>query len=143
MQTDLVHIRPARSLAAYLALGVAIALWFALGAIQAHWLVLAVFALPPTLLAWDILKNDSAELVLSDHSLAYGTGTQRTTIPLSQIVIVRLNRRLDFSWRVTLRLKDGQRARIPPPCLPPMPLFEAALRERDIKIDRVLFAFAG
>lgn len=143
MLSPLIHTRPARSTAAVVALAVAIAVWFALGAIQAHWLVLAIFAIPPALLAWDLLKNDTAQFHLSDTDLRFGIGPDQTTLPLAQIEVVRLNRRLDFSWRVTLRLTDGQRARIPPPCLPPMAQLETALAARQIRTESVLFSFVG
>ena len=139
----LTHSRTSRTRGAYIALGSSIALWFALGAIQTHWLILAVFIIPPSLLAWDLMKNDTAHLTLDHSHLRFGLGTDLDRIPLDQIEVVRLNRRLDFSWRVTLRLKDGRKARIPPPCLPPMEEFEPALQARGVKIDRILFAFTG
>ena len=143
MHPPLHHSRSARSKAAYIALGIALVVWFGLGAIQAHPIILAVFILPPALLAWDLLKNDTSTFSLSDTEMTFGIGAAHTAIPLDQIDLVRLNRRLDFSWRITVRLNDGQRVRIPPPCIPPIAPFETALLDRNIKIDRVLFAFAG
>ncbi len=139
----LTHSRSARTPGAYLALGLSLAIWFALGAVNAHWILLAVLVIPPSLVAWDLLKNDTATFALTDTHLSYGIGRETQRVPLDRIDMVRLNRRLDFSWRVTLRLTDGTRLRIPPPCLPPMGAFEAALTARDVRIDRVLFAFAG
>lgn len=143
MTAPLVYTRPARTPGAYLALGLALAVWFGLGAIQAHWILLALFILPVALVAWDLLKNETAHLRLDDQHLSYGFGSDLDRVPLARIELVRLNRRLDFSWRVTLRLTDGTRLRLPPPCVPPMDQFETALQDRGVRIDRILFAFAG
>jgi len=137
------YSRNARTPEAYTALGLALAVWFALGIIQAHWVLLALAVIPPSLAAWDIMKNDAAHLELTDSHLNYGIGTDLDRVPLNRIEVIRLNRRLDFSWRVTMRLTDGTKLRIPPPCVPPMPAFEAALEARNVRIDRILFAFAG
>jgi hypothetical protein len=139
----LIYSRNARTRGAYIALGASIAVWFALGAIHAHWILLALFVIPPSLVAWDIMKNDTAHLELTDSHLNYGIGTDLDRVPLNRIEVIRLNRRLDFSWRVTMRLTDGSKLRIPPPCVPMMAQFEAALEARDVRIDRILFAFAG
>ncbi len=139
----LTHSRSARTRGAYIALGLSILVWFALGAIQAHWILLALFIIPPSLVAWDLMKNDTAHLELTDSHLIYGIGRDLDRVPINRIEVIRLNRRLDFSWRVTMRLTDGTKLRIPPPCVPPMQAFETALETREIRIDRILFAFAG
>lgn len=143
MADRLQFARPARNRASVATLVGAIGLWFALGMIQAHWIVLALFAVPPVLLAWDVLKNDTAWFDLTDTTLSFSTGHDTIRVPLEKIEKVRLNRRLDFSWRVTVFLVDGRKLRLPPPCQPPIPALEAALRARDIKIDHILFSFAG
>ncbi len=137
------YYRSARTRTAYIALGASILLWFALGAVQTHWVILALFIIPPSLVAWDLMKNDTAHFHMDDTHLTYGIGREEDRVAFDQIEILRLNRRLDFSWRVTMRLKDGNRLRLPPPCVPPMDEFERALEERDIAVDRILFAFAG
>ena len=137
------YSRSARTRVAYISLIVSILLWFALGAVQTHWIILALFIIPPSLVAWDLMKNDIAHFHMDDTHMTYGIGREEDRVAFDQIEILRLNRRLDFSWRVTMRLKDGTRLRLPPPCVPPMDDFERALQERQINVDRILFAFAG
>ena len=103
----LTHTRSARTRGAYIALVVSILIWFGLGAVQTHWIILALFIIPPSLVAWDLMKNDTAHLQMNDTHLTYGIGREEDRIAFDQIEIMRLNRRLDFSWRITMRLKDG------------------------------------
>ena len=63
------YSRSARTRTAYIALGASILLWFALGAVQTHWVILALFIIPPSLVAWDLMKNDTAHFHMDDTHL--------------------------------------------------------------------------
>lgn len=143
MSQPLSYSRAARSWTAYSALGLTLAVWLGLCAIEAHPIVLVVAILPLILLAWELLKNDTSRFRLNDSCLTFGVGSVQTTVRLDRIDLVRLNRRLDLSWRVTIVLSDGQRLRVSPQCIPPIQTLDTALQERNIKIDRVLFTLAG
>jgi len=62
-------------------------------------------------------------------------------VPLGRIAEVRLATTLDFSQRATLLLDSGERLRIPPECLPPGRLIDAALAARGLPHQRSLFGF--
>lgn len=141
--TSLIHQRSARSPAGFVAMALGLALLAGLWAIGAHWFVLVLLALPLVLLGLDLLRDTPSRFELSQTHLIFAHGNQKIALPLAEIDKIRLNRRLDFSWRVTVLMTDGRKFRLPPPCIPPMDAFEQALASRDVRQEKVLFAFVG
>ena len=76
--------------------------------------IVALFTLPAL---WDLTTNPIASLSLSPQALVWQRGKDKVTIPLDTIDHIRLDTRLDLSVRATVKLRSGQRLRIPPiPC---------------------------
>lgn len=105
----------------------------------ALWIVagLALFTLPAL---WDIVTDRAAGLVLTGDSLQWFSGRQSDTIPLVRVKAVRLDRRLDLSYRSTIVLCDDRRIRFPQECLPDIPVLEAALVKAGVRVERHPFS---
>jgi hypothetical protein len=105
----------------------------------AIWIVagLALFTLPAL---WDLVTDRAAGLVLTGDSLHWFSGRRSDTIPLARVKAVRLDRRLDLSYRSTIVLSDDRRIRIPQECLPDIPVLEAALVKAGVRVERHPFS---
>ncbi|WP_162930157.1 hypothetical protein [Pseudophaeobacter sp. EL27] len=119
----------------------ALALWgaalvFGATVLQVTTWVLILFALPLLPGLWDLWRNPSSGLSLTKDQISWFSGPQVTTLPLSEIALLRLDRRWDFSFRATLILNNGSRWRLPQPTLPPVQMLENNLSAKDIPSER-------
>lgn len=120
------------------------AVWAVLGLMlvvldAALWIVagLALFTLPAL---WDLVSDRPSGLTLTQDSLHWWSGKQSDTIPLARIKAVRLDRRLDLSFRTSIVLHDDRRIRLPQDCLPEVPRLESALIRAGIRVERHPFS---
>lgn len=98
---------------------------------------LGLFTLPAL---WDLISDRASGLILTGDDLRWFSGAQSDSIPLARIKAVRLDRRLDLSFRVAVVLRDDRRIRLPQDCLPAIPLLEKALIRAGIKVERHPFS---
>lgn len=105
----------------------------------ALWIVagLALFTLPAL---WDLVTDRASGLRLTGDSLHWFSGRRSDTIPLAQIKAVRLDRRLDLSYRTSIVLRDDRRIRLPQECLPDIPVLETALTQAGLRVERHPFS---
>ncbi|OAN66027.1 hypothetical protein A8B83_19560 [Rhodobacteraceae bacterium EhC02] len=105
----------------------------------AGWIVagLALFTLPAL---WDLLSDRASGLRLTRQDLHWFSGAKADTIPLARIKAVRLDRRLDLSYRVSVVLHDMRRIRLPQDCVPPIPVLQDALTHAALPVERHLFS---
>lgn len=105
----------------------------------APWIVagVALFTLPAL---WDLVSDRAAGLVLTGEDLRWFSGRQQDNIPHLRIKAVRLDRRLDLSYRVSVVLKDDRRIRLPQECLPEIDILARALEEAGIRVERHPFS---
>jgi len=116
---------------------VASVLWVVFDAVWWIALPIALIAAPAL---WDAAKGRVATLSLDDDRLTWESGARRGEVTLARITRVRFRTTFDLSQRLTLWLDDGQRARVPPDCLPPGPGLERALVARGVDARRsILF----
>lgn len=101
---------------------------------------LAVFTLPAL---WEIATNPQAGLTLTQHTLSWHSAGRSDELPLLMLKSVRFDTRLDLSVRITLRLTDGRRIRLPHAATPPHRAFETALKSLRIPTERHHFALMG
>lgn len=123
------------------ALAVALALWVCAllcGGVflQITGWLLIVLALPLLPGLWELWRNPSSGLTLSDSQMSWFTGARTTELALSEIARLRLDRRWDFSFRATLILQTGAKIRLPQPALPPTQVLEDAMTARGIPSER-------
>ena len=123
------------------ALAVALALWVCAllcGGVFLQitaWLLI-VLALPLLPGLWELWRNPSSGLTLSDSQMSWFTGARTTELALSEIARLRLDRRWDFSFRATLILHTGAKIRLPQSVLPPVTLLEEHLNSAGIASQR-------
>lgn len=105
----------------------------------AVWVVagLALFTLPAL---WDMVSDRPSGMIVTRDDLHWHSGAQADTIPLPRIRAVRLDRRLDLSYRVSIVLRDDRRIRLPQDCLPGIPALEAALAQAGVTVERHPFS---
>ena len=105
---------------------------------MAPWIVvfLGAFTLPAL---WDHYANPSSGLTLDDTGISWFSGKRCGEVPLSDIDLVRLDTRLDFSVRATLVLKNGEKIRLPFEAIPPHETFERELNARGVTTRRTHF----
>ena len=112
-------------------------LWVGVGA--APWVV-ALLGMATLPLVWDIARNPQQWLRLDHRGLAWqGLGGQQH-IALAEIDHVRLDRRFDFSMRITIVPKAGPRLRLPPGLAPPADALQSALQAHGISCQRHPFS---
>ena len=90
---------------------------------------------------WDIARDRRASFHLDAKGLSWTSGAQSAAVPRDRIEEFRIDTRLDRSLRVTLRLTDGTRLRIPPDALPPATRLLPALEALGYSYERRPFAF--
>lgn len=98
---------------------------------------LALFTLPAL---WDLVSDRAAGLVLTARELHWFSGRHRDSIPHLRIKAVRLDRRLDLSYRVSVVLQDDRRIRLPQECLPQIDRLARALEQAGIRVERHPFS---
>jgi len=123
---------------------VLVAVWAGLAAMlialdAALWIVagLALFTLPAL---WDLVSDRASGLALDLQALHWHSGKQNHVVPLTGIRTVRLDRRLDLSFRVSLILHDGRRIRLPHDCLPQIERLDKALQQAGLRVERHPFS---
>lgn len=124
--------RPVAIAAIGTALVLSLVLLFVLDALW--WLAIlpALAALPATYEAW---KGNTSELTIKDGQIAWQSsrgGAQKILLSAVEQADIRL--RMDFSRKVTLILRDSQRIRIPPDCVPPGDEIQTALDALGVKV---------
>lgn len=100
-------------------------------------LILALFSLPAL---YDIGRGARAELRITGSHIEWRSGNRGAKLPRGQLKSVRLDTRLDFSLRMTLRTYQGGKIRLPYECVPKAAEIEAALTAADIPFERHHFA---
>lgn len=108
-------------------------------AIDAHPLIVAIFALITAPAVWDVARDARATLSVDARHLSWNTGHHEITVPLAEIEEAVLSTAFDFSQRGKITLRDGRRVRIPPQCMPRGRSLDAALEARGIIHRRSLF----
>lgn len=119
----------------------ALALWGAMLLLGALWLevagwILSVFALPLLPGLWDLWRNPRAGLTLNKSHITWFSGSHSSTLPLSEIALLRLDRRWDSSFRATLILQNGRKFRLPQSTLPSVEILETEMKSRGIPSER-------
>ena len=109
--------------------------------IDAHVLIVVITALAVAPALYDLIRGATATLWLTEAEIGWTTGPRRVALPLERVDEVKLATTLDFSQRATLLLKDGQRLRIPPECLPGGRVLDTEFERRGIAHRRSLFSF--
>jgi len=120
---------------------IAFALWgsalvFGATVLQVTTWALILFALPLLPGLWDLWHNPSSGLTLTEDQISWFSGPRVTTLPLSEIALLRLDRRWDFSFRATLILHSGSKIHLPQPTLPPVQMFADNLSAKVIPSER-------
>ena len=134
--------RPARRPGAFVIVGVAIGLIVLfIYVIDAHYLIVTITALAVAPAIWDIWKGAVTTLSITGEAIAWESGPRTGSVPLDEIDRAVLATTLDFSQRATLHLRNGQRVRIPPECLPGGRILDAQFEQRGISHRRSLFSF--
>lgn len=107
------------------AIAVVVAIWAALIAalafLEAAPLLiagLAAFTLPALR---DIAMDRRAGLRVDRRGIAWHSGRRQAHVTWGEVDHIALHRRLDFSRRICVVLKDGGKLRLPEECAPPAP----------------------
>lgn len=122
-------------------LGLAIFFWLGMLAVfgllfqAALWIVI-LLALPLLPAGWDLWRNPKSGLSIGDTTFSWFTADRHDEISLQDIALLRLDRRLDLSFRATLITKAGQKIRLPQASLPAVDLLEQAFQQRSIPSAR-------
>jgi hypothetical protein len=98
---------------------------------------LALFTLPAL---WDLVSDRASGLILTEDGLHWHSGSRQGQVARRDIRVMRLDRRLDLTFRVSLVLQDARRIRLPQDCLPPIPVLEAAALQAGIRVERHPFS---
>ncbi len=108
----------------------------------AWWIAAAIllFTLPAI---WDMVSNRQSHISVDDTSLRWQSGKHSGAIPLQDIAKVRIDRRLDMSYRIAAVMVDGRKLRLPPDTQPPVDDLEAALNAANVKTERNPFSLLG
>jgi hypothetical protein len=109
--------------------------------VEAAWWIVALLALLTLPAVIEAVRDARATLALDADALSWASGRRAQRVPLSRIAEVRLATTLDFSQRASVHLDTGERLRIPPECLPPGRVLDAALAAREVPQRRSLFGF--
>jgi len=123
---------------AYTAFAV-IALLVLIFGLDAHPLIIAFFSVVISPAIWDVIANNRAEFHLSDEGIRWQVGKRSNNARLDEIDLVKARTAFDFSQRVSIRMRDGSRRAIPPPCIPPGRVLDGELGERGVRVERVIF----
>ena len=109
--------------------------------IDAHPVVIALFALLLAPAIWDVIRDGRATLAIDTDSVTWKSGARSGMVTIHEIDEAKLATTLDFSQRATLLLKNGQKLRIPSECLPGGRVLDAEMEKRGIRNRRSLFSF--
>ena len=104
--------------------------------LNAVWWLMALLALTTLPALWDVIKDTSAGMELTDETLRWHTGQRRGQLKLSEVDRFRFDTRWDFSVRVSAVLKSDKRVRLPDESLPPHKQFEMVLNQAGFAVER-------
>jgi hypothetical protein len=107
--------------------------------LDAHPLIIAFFAVVVSPAIWDVIANNRAEFHISDESIRWQVGKRANDARLDEIDRVKARTAFDFSQRVSIRMCDGSRRAIPPPCIPPGRVLDSELKARGVRVERIIF----
>ena len=107
--------------------------------LNAHPLISAFFAVILLPAVWDVLANNRAEMKISKDRIQWRVGQRENDAKLDEIERVMARTGLDFSQRVSIRMRDGSRRSIPPACIPPGRVLDTELEARGVKVERTMF----
>jgi hypothetical protein len=93
--------------------------------------------------AWEFVTDPRSSLSLDDTHLSWQTARSDDQVPLNMIRMIRFDTRLDLSVRLTVRLTDDRKIRLPHACTPPHRRFEEELKSRGIATERHHFSLIG
>lgn len=112
-----------------------LALWVFLS--MAVWIVLLLvaFTLPAL---WDIIRDPRGTVQVWPDRIVWSSTLGRGD--RTDVDHVRLNRRFDGTFKVTLVHVGGATTRLPPDIAPPVDAFEAALQQAGIATERHPFS---
>lgn len=122
-------------------LGLAIFCWLGMLAVfglllqAALWIVM-LLALPLLPAVWDLWRNPKSGLSTGDTTFRWFTAGRHDEIELQDIARLRLDRRLDLSFRATLITRSGTKIRLPQAALPSVDLLEQTFQQRGIPSER-------
>ena len=116
-----------------------IALMVLIFGLDAHPLIAAFFAVVVSPAVWDVVANNRAEMNISDRRIHWRVGQRANEARLDEIDRVAARTGLDFSQRVSIRMRDGTRRAIPPACIPPGRVLDSELEARGVTVERTLF----
>lgn len=139
MATPLIHRNQGRNRATVCGLIAAVVVLAFLNAIGTLPWILAILALFTVPAAIDVIRNPKTEFSLTDDTLSWKNSGQTAELPLTRIEHARFDTRWDFSVRVTLRLIDQSKLRIPQDVMPPHAILNTALAERGVTTERQHF----
>jgi len=126
-------------------LALALAGWLAflgIGGVAAQvspW-ILGGLALPCLPGLWDLWRNPSSGLTVGAGKIRWHVAQQSADVALSEVALLRLDRRWDLSYRATLVLHSGARLRLPQPALPPVQALETSLAAHGMACQRHPFS---
>ncbi|MEM6636186.1 MAG: hypothetical protein AAF667_09865 [Pseudomonadota bacterium] len=128
--------RAVLSLAAVLAGIIAMRVVFS----AALWLVIPLVLLTVPAV-WDVWRGHHGRLWIDERAIGWRTaGRAEQSVALGDIDKVNMRVGLDFSQRITLRLTDGTRRKVPLEVTPRGRAIEHRLAERGVTVDRGFFA---
>ena len=105
---------------------------------SAHWAIclLLLAAVVPSI--WDILRNQTATLEVHQNRITWTSSLRDGDS--AEIDKIRLDRRWDGGFRITLLHPNGSHTRLPPDLRPPINDLEAALAEAGLSAERHPFS---
>ncbi len=107
--------------------------------LKAHPLISAFFAVIVAPAVWDVVSNNRAEMEITKTDIRWRVGKRAHSARLDEIDRVKARTAFDFSQRISLRLHDGSRRAIPPPCVPPGRILDAEFEARGVWVERTIF----
>lgn len=128
------HARTPRTVAILIAVYTALATAVIL--VDAAWWLVAGLALLTVPALFDLWRDPSAGIRLSEDGLDWHSGRRSGALDLAEVDHMRFDTLFDFSVRVTAVLKDGKKLRLPYEALPPHRTFETEFNTRSIRVER-------
>lgn len=105
--------------------------------LNAHPVVVALFAVLISPAVWSIIANTEAHLEIGDHAISWQVGQRGDTVDFDDIDYVKARTSLDLSQRVSVIRKSGGKLHIPGPCLPGGRKLDQALETRGVRVKRL------
>ena len=119
----------------FAAIGLAVLIFW----LEAHPLISAFFAVIVLPAVWDVVVNNRAAIQITADRIRWRVGNRENDARLDEIDRIKARTAFDFSQRVNVRMRDGTRRAIPPPCIPPGRVLDTELEARGVRVERTLF----